>query len=473
MTAIGVRLTAYLNTLKRNLKCIISLAKMTANSLKLPMKTSLNCAPLALLLTVARMNKTLIDYVSFSGSPELLERCKDMAKHRFEFSQGPNTFQSQNTAAITQREQAQISYFAENLASVLGCVESEDFANRDLYFSALDRELVNADIQIAEDKNFDECYQSLIANIGIDMLDVLCHGEIESFLDVLNNEITFYGNTWTIERRGGFSGYRYSAKLLCNGTQAGLVAWGAQNFGYYVSFSGSGCSAIDMTVLHKALQQMPGAKLTRVDVALDDLEGETTVPYLREQYEDGAFITRGAPPKYCYIESGALVPKEDQKKYGVTPSGGRTFYVGNRQNGKLFRGYEKGKQMQSEEYPNWVRLEIQLGNKSRVIPFDILIDSDPYFAGAYPALASVLDSVEPKRISISRVIAHASLDRYLETARKQYGKFINFMNLIYQDSDYVIKSLTQGLDTLDIPDRLNLPVCRDANQKSGVIQYGT
>ena len=41
------------------------------------------------------MNRTIIDFVSFSGSPELLQRCKEMAKQRFAIAQ-TNEFQSQN-----------------------------------------------------------------------------------------------------------------------------------------------------------------------------------------------------------------------------------------------------------------------------------------------------------------------------------------------------------------------------------------
>ncbi|RJX72802.1 replication protein [Vibrio sinensis] len=413
------------------------------------------------------MAHTLIDYVSFSGTPQLLERCKEMAKQRFSLTQSPNEFQSQVSSAVKHRENTKIAYFAENLASVLGCVESENFANRDLYFAALDKELSNADIEITQDVGFSECYQRLISNIGIDMLDVLCHGEVESFLELLNTEITHYGNVWTLERRGGYSGYRSSAKLLCNGSQAGLVAWGAENFGYYVSFSGFGCAAIKMDVLHKALTQMPSAKLTRVDVAYDDLEGAITVPYLREQYENGEFITRGAPPSYGYFETGSLVTRDDSKKYGVVPSGGRTFYVGQRNNGKLFRGYEKGKQMKSEQYPDWVRLEVQLGNKSRVIPLDILLDSDPYFSGSYPALSAVLEDVEPKAIPISRVIANCNYERFVEHAKKQYGKLINFLNIVHEDTNKVVSILTKGFTVKDIPDRLNIPVCQEHINQSG------
>ncbi|MBF4264942.1 replication protein, partial [Vibrio anguillarum] len=98
----------------------------------------------------------------------------------------------------------------------------------------------------------------------------------------------------------------------------------------------------------------------------------------------------------------------------------------------------------------------------RVIPLDILIDSDAYFTGAYPALASVLENVEPKRIPIARVIANAQIHRYTEIAKKQYGKFINFLNLMHQDSEHVIKLMTDGFLITDIPDRLKIPLWSDS-----------
>ncbi len=419
------------------------------------------------------MNKTIIDFVSFSGSPLLLQRCKEMAKQRFALveldEQIRNHIPSGTAVEVRQRENTKIRYFAENLAQVLNCTELHGHVNSDAYFESLDKALIDAEVEIATDMSFNDCYQHLISNIGIDMLDVLCHGEIESFLELLNTEITVDGNVWTTEPSGGFSGYRYSAKLQCNGTQAGLVAWGAANFGFYVSFSGLGCAAIKMDVLHKALKQMPDARLTRVDVAFDDLQGRIDVPSLRKAYKHGKFITRGAPPKYSYFESGSLVSMADRKKYGIVPDGGRTFYVGNRKNGKLFRGYEKGKQLQSTEYPDWVRLEVEFRNTNRVLPLDILIDSDPYFTGAYPALTAALQDVEPQIIPITRIASQATYERFMKHARNQYGKFINLMKIVNEKPEKIIAQLTKGLTETDIPERLNIPITRDANLQGEIL----
>ncbi len=415
------------------------------------------------------MNKTIIDYVSFSGSPLLLERCKEMAKQRFALEQ-LNEFESQNVVAAQYRENTKIAHFAENLAQVLGCVESEEFANRDLYEAALDKALIDADVTVDTDVSFNECYQRLISNLGIDMLDTLCHGEIESFLEVLTDEISYEQNDWTLERRGGFSGYKYSAKLLCNGTQAGLVAWGAANFGYYVSFSGKGCEAINMEALHKALKQMVGAKLTRVDIALDDFEGNVTIENIKDKYINGDFITRGAPPKAGEFIGYQGMNAEDRKKCGLVPDAGHTFYVGARENGKIFRAYHKAAQLKCDKYPNWNRFEVQIGNRFRVIPLDVLVNPDPYFAGAYPALASLIEDVQPIAISTVRVLFNTTVENAVKHARVQYGKLINLMRQLYDKDTKILEVLTQGLESTDIPDRINFPVGRGVHlEKTGVL----
>ncbi|MGR5267711.1 replication initiation factor domain-containing protein [Vibrio astriarenae] len=410
------------------------------------------------------MNKCLIDYLSFSGTPTLLMRCKEMAKERFSFDTPDRV---DHPTGLDQSRMNQ--YMADNIGSALSGFDMSDFLCSDHYQFAVGKYLTDVDLVVNQDLSFNDCYQHLIANIGIDMLDTLCHGEIESFLEVLNHEITYQGNVWTMSKRGGFSGYKSSAVLLCNGAQAGLVAWGAENFGYYVSFSGVGCAAVDMAKLHAALKQMPDCKITRCDVAYDDFEGTNTIRQLRKQYVNGMFITRGKPPKYGYIETGSLSTSDDKKKCGLVADGGATFYVGDRRNGKLFRGYEKGKQLKSADYPKWVRLEVQFGNKSRVIPLEILIEPDSFFTGAYPALSHVV-AAPCKIIPITRVIANASLDRFMDTARKQYGKFVNFLKVIYEDNDKVVELMTKGLTAQDIPERLNMP-CNSLTQME--LEHGT
>src|SRR5438309_783047 len=60
---------------------------------------------------------------------------------------------------------------------------------------------------------------------------------------------------------------------------------------------------------------------------------------------------------------------------------GCTFYVGARANGKMFRGYEKGRQL-GDAQSNWFRVEVEFRAKDRLIPLDVLTDPTPYLAGS-------------------------------------------------------------------------------------------
>ena len=225
-----------------------------------------------------------------------------------------------------------------------------------------------------------------------------------------------------------------------------------------------------MEALHKALKQMVGTKLTRVDLALDDLQGNVSIDEIKQKYIDGEFITRGTPPSWGEFWGGKGMSKEDRKKCGLVPDSGHTFYVGARENGKVFRAYDKAAQMKCEEYPNWNRFEVQIGNRYRVIPLDILIEPDPYFAGAYPALASLIDDVEPIRISTTKIQFMTSFENAVKHARVQYGKLVNAMRQLYDDDAHILETLTKGLELTDIPDRINFPVGRDFHlEKTGEI----
>lgn len=84
--------------------------------------------------------------------------------------------------------------------------------------------------------------------------------------------------------------------------------------------------------------------------------------------------------------------------------------------------YEKGKQLGDPSSP-WVRVELELRGKSRLIPWDVLTSPGIYLAGGYPCLA-YLSKVQDKIRTISKAveITLESMTRYLHTAG---GKSIN------------------------------------------------
>lgn len=330
-----------------------------------------------------------------------------------------------------------------------------------------------SEFEVVEGAKYWEAYNDLIDSYGVQFLDALCCNEIELWLEELNTRIgvPIPEPRFTMRpRRSGLHGYANSADLLCDGLPCGLIGWGAANHGCMVSFSGVGCAALDMPALHSVISHIPTVRITRVDLALDDYSGE----HINYQgaiagAEAGAFHPqRGRAPSWMKIESGEFVITEVckgiAKRFGMVPTKGCSFYVGSRINGKCARVYEKGKQMQSAEYPHWVRAEGELHNKDRVIPLDVLINPDPYFAGMYPQFAKWLDAVKqsdvtPVRVTTFKNKFKTSRDNAVFNMSRMAGRLVNWLaNIEGLAPEKIVNQLTAHLEPLDIPARLRMPL---------------
>ncbi|MDP2751959.1 MAG: replication initiation factor domain-containing protein, partial [Rhodocyclaceae bacterium] len=228
-----------------------------------------------------------------------------------------------------------------------------------------------------------------------------------------------------IERqKTGGSGYKYRAKF-----PGGYVLWGGanQNGTVHVSLSGEGCARIkDWSMVHTWLETNK-ARLTRVDLASDDFTGETyTVDKMRTCYDNEEFGAGGRKPTAQLVDD-------------LGSGKGRTLYVGARQNGKLFRCYEKGKQLGAPKNP-WVRIEVEWHNKSRVLPYDMLTRPGQYLAGAYPCLGFL--NIEQSKIKTIFRGAKIAFERAMDNARQAYGKLVNLAVGVYGgDFSEVVKRL--------------------------------
>lgn len=186
-----------------------------------------------------------------------------------------------------------------------------------------------------------------------------------------------------IERAGGVFGYRRSFDLVLDGHVIGLAASGGSQASCYVSITGRGCRLLDMGTVARVIRALPFVNLTRVDIALDDFAGVTGFEHARSAYMAGNFVTRGKPPVCGEIRSGGVMVGD-----AIDYLGGSTFTVGTRSGGKLYRGYEKGKQ-QGDSASLWFRHEVELRSVNREIPLHVLTDPDRYFCGFYPYMAEV------------------------------------------------------------------------------------
>ena len=190
-----------------------------------------------------------------------------------------------------------------------------------------------------------------------------------------------------IERGHGLFGYRRSFDLVLDGHPIGVAAAGGVQASCYVSITGRGCRLLDMGRVSAVLRSLPMVNLTRADIALDDFAGVTGFEHARSAYMAGNFVTRGKPPVCGEIRSGGVIVGDS-----IDYQGGSTFTVGTRSGGKLYRGYEKGKQ-QGDSASLWFRHEVELRSVNREIPLHVLTDPDRYFCGFYPYLAEVYQLV--------------------------------------------------------------------------------
>lgn len=168
----------------------------------------------------------------------------------------------------------------------------------------------------------------------------------------------------------------------------------------------------------------------RWDGAVDDYLGEHSVDDAVRLYDAGA------------LNAGGRKPSHDCKGAWHRPDGrGRTFYVGRRANGKMLRVYEKGMQLGLPWHP-WVRWELELHNKSRVIPFDALLEPGRYFVGAFPkALAWVQRDMS--RIATIQKSTQLSYEHLVKAGSVAYGALINVMRQAGLTGDEIVERLVR------------------------------
>lgn len=224
--------------------------------------------------------------------------------------------------------------------------------------------------------------------------------------------------------------------------QVAVVAWGGvnQKNKVYISINGAGCSLINDWRKPKRFVESVDATITRIDVAVDALQGEFTLDTAQSWYENKGFNAGGRRPLYSVAGDW------------LTPTGaGRTFYVGKRQNGKYCRIYEKGKQLGNRD-SLWTRFEVEMHNTDREIPYDILAKPSEYFSGAYPCCEGLVKH-GAQRIKTLRAEHEISLEHLVIHCKSSYGKLINVLRFTATTQDAESKLLDE-LAVIGVPRRL-------------------
>ncbi len=214
------------------------------------------------------------------------------------------------------------------------------------------------------------------------------------------------------DNRKGWMGYKYSRDIEYG---CGKLAWGGehQKNTLHCELTAKGCAAItDWPKLREWLERME-ARITRVDIAHDDHEGKTiNLDLCKKWLEEGLFSLGKREPDRRLIDD-------------LGTGKGCTLYVGGRKNGKMFRGYQKGKQL-GDKLSNWFRAEVEWRAKDRVIPYDVLTTPGVFLAGSYPALAFI--SVLQDRIKTMKSAVDVTIFQAVSNAKQSVGKLLNVLS---------------------------------------------
>jgi len=233
----------------------------------------------------------------------------------------------------------------------------------------------------------------------------------------LKNGRNGYKNHWKILSKS-YKPTLEKSKLVST-PEVGFFCYGGNNDTICISITGSGCQSIGQdgfTMIKEFIEELKG-HITRVDLTHDCLNGEVSLDCVRAWYEAGMFrsSSRGKYPNAQIIDD-------------MGSGKGSSFYVGSRESGKYFRAYEKGKQL-GDKNSKWVRLELEILNKKRAIPYEILDKVGEYLSGGYRCL-EFLNTEQSRIVTLqkSEKISYEHLELY---AKQSYGRFIDVMLYVY------------------------------------------
>ncbi|MGB7480035.1 MAG: replication initiation factor domain-containing protein [Burkholderiaceae bacterium] len=252
--------------------------------------------------------------------------------------------------------------------------------------------------------------------------------EEESFAGLFQELFDLLGEKFApaVDRQRGLHKYQRSFQL---GESTGILCIGGQAGTVLVSLPGTACSLIqDWAAVVDYFANRRRARITRWDGAVDDYSGSHSVDWAVEQYLAGAFGSGGNKPT-CGNAGNWTDP--DGK--------GRTFYVGKRKNGKMIRVYEKGQQLGALWHP-WVRWEVELHNKDRVVPWEVLLDPARYFVGSYPHLLTWVQE-EMTLIRTIQKQMRIGYDHLTSYAALAYGPLLNVMLEVEGSPEAVLEKL--------------------------------
>ena len=293
----------------------------------------------------------------------------------------------------------------------------------------------------------DEKYRR--TNEDDDQYHALCQAAVADLAPILAR---IFGKKYSTvsQNQNGANFYKYSFNF---GENYGKICIGGQRDSVLIMLNGTGCSLARATWehhMHTFLTKVAKKpKITRIDLAHDDLHGEYLDVHVLDDLETNDLFSCGGAPH----DVGNL----GNWKHGDPNNNGLTLSLGKRTSGKFTRFYEKGKQLGDKDgkYSKWVRAEVEFKSSDRVIPFDVLKDPSAYFMGAYPVFADLFDYERINKLEIIQKISEITLQHSFDWLKTQGGKYFSYYSTFMSPEE--ILEMIKSDDPEDIPVRLHLP----------------
>ena len=179
-----------------------------------------------------------------------------------------------------------------------------------------------------------------------------------------------------------------------------------------ISLTGQGCQHVPHWPAVADNLDSIDARLSRVDIAVDDLTGEVfDIQTFRDLHTAGEFMCNGRPPSASFVDD-------------LGSNKGCSLYIGQKGH-KQLNVYEKGKQLGDPESMH-TRCELRLYAKRIDLPNDALRNPGIYFAGAYPALAAFVVG-EAERLQVKEQMVNASAKAMVRFLRTQAGTALHLV----------------------------------------------
>ena len=285
-----------------------------------------------------------------------------------------------------------------------------------------------------------------------DQYMALCQAAVADFATILAR---IFGKKYSAisQNQNGANFYKYSFNF---GENYGKICIGGQRDTVLIMLNGTGCALAPQgweyfmyLFLSRLDEKTQKPKITRIDLAHDDLKGEYLDVHVLDQLEtDDLFHCGGAPHSVSHA---------GEWKHGDPNDMGLTLNIGKRSSGKYARFYEKGKQLGDKggEYSRWVRAEVEFKANDRFIPFDVLKDPSAYFMGAYPVFADLFDYERINKFEIIQKTAEITLQHSFDWLKTQGGKYFSYYSTFMSPEEILEMIKSDCAD--DVPIRLHLP----------------